>query len=147
MKGFFLLAFCSFTLYVSSQAIDRNDVVIDEIMADSSPPGGLPEHEFVELRNVSGKTIDLKGWKFSDGSNSATIAGNYLLLPDSLVILCATNAVAALSIYGHCLGLSNFPSLNNDGDSIYLQSFDGKAIHSIIYTNDWYHNSVKSVGA
>ncbi|RYG32099.1 MAG: hypothetical protein EOO01_34645, partial [Chitinophagaceae bacterium] len=40
------------------------DVLIYEIMADPTPPQQLPDLEWVELRNNSGHTISLYGWKF-----------------------------------------------------------------------------------
>ena len=132
-----------------AQAI-RNDVVIDEIMADPNPPAqlqnGLPEVEFIELKNVSQRTLNLNGWKISDATTTATINSNLMLQPDSFVVIGSTNAAAMLSIYGRCVGVSNFPSLDNEGELLYLTSKDGKLIHAVEYSSTWYRNAVKSNG-
>ncbi|HZG23306.1 MAG TPA: lamin tail domain-containing protein, partial [Chitinophagaceae bacterium] len=101
----------------------RNDVVIAEIMADPAPAvGGLPETEFIELRNFSLQAVNLNGWKVGKTSGLASINSNFILQPDSMVILCNTGNVAVLSRFGPALGVSNFPTLDNDGDLVFLQS-------------------------
>lgn len=129
-----------------AQPAKRFDVLIHEFMADPSPQAGLPNHEFIELKNVSLSAIDLRNWKIGDATATATIAINYLLQPDSLVIICPGPAVSAFSAYGHVIGLAGFPSLNNDGDIILLTSPEGRVIHAIEYNIHWYRNEVKSEG-
>ena len=41
------------------------ELVIDEIMADPSPAVGLPNCEWIEIRNISAHTIDLLNWKLA----------------------------------------------------------------------------------
>jgi hypothetical protein len=124
----------------------RYDVVIDEILADPTPVIGLPNSEFIELKNVSAHAFDLRQWKISDGSSTATISISYLLLPDSFVIICPSSAVNAFSSIGPSIGVSNFPSLNNDEDLISLVSAAGSVVHSVNYRVDWFNNAVKSEG-
>jgi len=128
------------------QTPKRNDVIIDELFPDPSPPVQLPANEFIELKNVSAVAYDLKNWKLSDGSGIATISVNFVLQPDSFVILCSPAAVNALQIYGATIGLSNFPSLNNEGDIIALYSPQDDVIHAVGYSDNWYQNGVKSDG-
>jgi len=124
----------------------QNEVVIDEIMADPSPSAGLPEVEFVELKNVANHPINLAGWKFSDASSTATISANFTLLPDSFVIICSNSSAQMLASFGRTLGVSNFPSLDNDGDLILLRSKEGYRVHAVDYRKNWYQNAVKSAG-
>lgn len=129
----------------------RNDVIIDEIMADPSPPvlltGGLPEVEFIELKNISARPFNLTGWKIGDATTTATIAANFTLQPDSFVIICSNNAAPSLSVFGTTtIGLSNFPSLDNEGEIIYVRSKEGKLIYALQYDKSWYRNTVKSDG-
>ncbi len=131
---------------VKAQIARAYDIVIDEIMADPSPPIGLPNTEFVELKNTSTTAINLLGWNFGDAGTVATIRSNYILQPDSFVLLCPNSAVAALTAFGATIGVSNFPSLNNDGEQIWLRSNQGNIIHAVNYSASWYQNALKKDG-
>jgi len=129
-----------------AQTANRYDVVITEIMADPTPAVGLPNAEFVEIKNVSSTPFNLTGWRLSDATGTATINTSFVLQPDSMVILCATSNVAAFSVYGRTIGVASFPSLDNDGDVLTLRSPQNRVIHSITYTTDWYGNEAKKDG-
>ncbi len=124
----------------------RNDVIIDEIMADPSPPAGLPEIEFIELKNNSAFPVDLFGWKIGDATGISSINIHVILQPDSFVIITGNASVIVLSSYGRTIGVNNFISLDNDGELIFLQSRNGKTIHAVDYKKQWYQNAVKSLG-
>ena len=134
------------SLCAHTQTANPYNVVIDEIMADPSPPAGLPNTEFVELRNTSAQAFNLNGWRFDDASGFATINSNFILRPDSFVIICASSAASALAAFGSTIAVSNFPSLDNDGDQLYLRSKEGKTIHAVNYSSNWYQNAVKNQG-
>ncbi|HUP13933.1 MAG TPA: lamin tail domain-containing protein [Niastella sp.] len=129
-----------------AQFANRFDVVIDELFPDPSPPVQLPNAEFIELKNVSTTAFNIRNWKLSDGSTTATITSNFILKPDSVVIVCANNAVASFTALGSTIGVTNFPSLNNDADIISLYSAEGNLIHFVGYNSSWYQNAVKSDG-
>ncbi|OQP45786.1 lamin tail domain-containing protein [Niastella populi] len=129
-----------------AQFASRFDVVIDELLPDPTPPVQLPNAEFIELKNVSTTAFNIRNWKLSDGSTTATITTNFILQPDSFVIICANNSAALYAAFGNAIGVSNFPSLNNDADIISLYSSEGKLIHAVAYNNSWYQNAVKSEG-
>ena len=124
--------------------VNRNGVVIDEIMADPAPVAGLPDAEFIELKNVSLQPVNLNGWKINDATSTATISQNFVLQPDSFVLICSTGSRAVLSVYGHVLGITGFPLLDNNGEVISLKSKEGKLIHAVQYSKKWYGNDVKS---
>lgn len=128
------------------QSPNKFDIVIHELLADPAPQIALPNSEFIELRNISRAAINLRNWKLSDGSSTATISANYLLHPDSCVIVCPAGALSAFAVFGPTIGVSNFPSLNNDADMIWLMAPDGRIIHAVAYTQSWYQNAVKSDG-
>ncbi|HEX6432361.1 MAG TPA: lamin tail domain-containing protein [Niastella sp.] len=143
-----LLAYCGL-LFVSAsfaQVANRFDVVIDELLPDPSPPIQLPNAEFIELKNVSATAYNIRNWKLSDGSTTATITTSFLLQPDSFIIICPNTALAAFAAFGKAIGVSSFPSLNNEGDVISLYTPEGRLIHAVGYTGSWYQNAVKSDG-
>jgi hypothetical protein len=129
-----------------AQVANRFDVVIDELLPDPSPPVQLPNVEFIELKNVSATAFNIRNWKLSDGSATATITTSFLLKPDSFVIICPNTAVTTFAPFGNTIGVSNFPSLNNDGDVISLYAAEGRLIHAVGYNSSWYQNAVKSDG-
>ncbi|HHL52282.1 MAG TPA: hypothetical protein ENJ39_02815, partial [Flammeovirgaceae bacterium] len=131
--------------YVSAEPARPGEVVINELLADPTPPEDLPEAEFVELRNNSRKAIDMTGWSFADKITVAALPG-HILLPDSLLILCRSADVALFTGYGAVLGLASWPSLNNSGDSLVLISPAGDTIDLVAYDKSWYRNSDKEKG-
>lgn len=132
--------------FISLAQANRFDIIITEIMADPSPVVGLPNAEFVEIKNVSSTAFNLSGWKLSDATSTGTINTNFVLQPDSIVILCSTGNLATFSAFGRTIGVTSFPSLDNDGDLLSLKSPQGKTIHAVNYSVDWYQNEVKKDG-
>jgi len=131
---------------LTAQPANRYDVIIDEILPDPTPTIGLPDAEFIELKNVSSMAFNLRNWQISDGSSTATIKKDFILQPDSFVVICATSSATLFSNFGAAIGVSSFPSLNNDGDIIYLKSPEGLTVHAIAYDKSWYQNDIKSDG-
>jgi hypothetical protein len=122
------------------------DVVIDEIMADPTPQVGLPNSEWIELKNTSSLSINLLGWKLADSTGLSGAMPNFMLQPDSLVIVCAASSLPALSNFGKAISVTGFPSLDNDRDLIALYSSTGKTIHAVQYSSAWYKNDLKKGG-
>lgn len=127
-------------------AQNRNDVVIDEIMADPSPAIGLPENEWIELKNTSTVPINLQGWRIGDAGGQSGPMPDYTLQPDSFVIVCTGSAAAALAPFGSVITVTSFPSLNNDGERLFLKSNTGTIIHAVEFSSAWYANDVKKEG-
>ena len=128
------------------QAQNRYDVVIDEIMADPTPQIGLPSNEWIELKNVTASPINLQNWRIGDATGQSGAMPNFILQPDSFVIVCTGSAVAAMSVFGTTISVTSFPSLDNDGDQLFLKAANGKIIHAVAYSSSWYQNAVKSDG-
>jgi hypothetical protein len=127
-------------------AQNRFDVVIDEIMADPTPQVSLPANEWIELKNISSSSINLQNWRIGDASGQSGPMPNFVLQPDSFVIVCTGSAVAAMQVFGRVISVTSFPSLDNDGDLVYLRSNSGAIIHAVSYSSSWYQNAVKSDG-
>jgi len=127
-------------------AQDRYTVVINEIMADPTPTVGLPDYEWVELINTSAEPVNLRNWRLGDATSLSGPFPEFLLQPDSLVIICSGSARPFLQARGQTLAVTSFPSLNNDGEQLFLQSANGRVIHAVHYSVDWYANPLKQEG-
>ena len=125
---------------------NRYDVVIDEIMADPTPQVGLPNNEWIELRNISSSPVNLLGWRIADASSQSGPLPNFALQPDSFVIVCNTGSLAAMSALGNAISVTSFPSLDNDGDQVCLRAANGTTIHAVAYFSSWYQNQLKRDG-
>ncbi|MFT3681850.1 MAG: lamin tail domain-containing protein [Ferruginibacter sp.] len=122
------------------------DIVIDEIMADPTPQIGLPNNEWIELRNTSSFAINLKDWKVGDGTNTSGVMPAFVLQPDSFVLICTGSAVAALTPLARVISVTSFPSLTDGGKLLTLISNLGQTIHSVNYSSNWYGNELKKDG-
>lgn len=133
-----------FTYFISSLPSFK-DVIITEIFADPSPQLGLPAVEFIEIYNRSINTINLNGWKFTDGSSTATLS-SYNLSANQYLIICSLADTASFTPFGNRMGVSSFPSLNNTGDKIYLKDNTLAFIDSVGYSDAWYQDATKKAG-
>lgn len=120
------------------------DVVINEIMADPEPVQGLPSYEYLELFNAANAPIDLCGWQLETGSVLRQI-DEFLLYPQSYLLLAENDAVEELSEYADVYGMSSF-SLTNGGTILVLRNQDGGIIHQVEYEDDWYGDEEKEEG-
>ena len=148
MRRFFLFTLIIFFLIgnTHAQIANRYDIVIDEIMADPTPQVGLPNNEWIELRNTSANAINLQGFRISDLTGQSGAMPSYVLKPDSFVIVCTGSAVTAMSAFGPTISVTSFPSLDNNGDQLSLISAQGKVIHAVNYNISWYQNEFKKDG-
>ena len=145
IRGFQLLL-SAILLASTVQAQNRYDVVIDEIMSDPTPQIGLPNNEWLELKNTTPAPVNLQNWRVGDATGQSGPMPNFILQPDSFIIVCTGSAVAAMSAFGTTISVTSFPSLDNDGDQLFLKAANGKTIHAVSYTSSWYQNEVKKDG-
>lgn len=135
--------------YFAPITVGFKDLVINEIFADPSPVINLTNAEFLELYNRSSNTLNLNGLHVADNYNAtgATL-GNYVMPPNSYVIICPVADTAQFTALGYMnkLGVSSFPSLNNAGDNIYLKTGGGVFIDSVNYKDTWYLDAIKKGG-
>ncbi|MDZ4792778.1 MAG: lamin tail domain-containing protein [Bacteroidota bacterium] len=146
MKFSKLLLLFSLLVPACIAAQNRYDVVIDEIMADPTPQVGLPNNEWIELRNTTAAPINLLNWRIGDATGQSGPMPSFVLQPDGYVIICTGSAVAALSLFGTTIAVTSFPSLDNDGDQLFLRAANGRTIHAVSYTASWYQNELKKDG-
>jgi hypothetical protein len=128
--------------YLVADTAEKGDVIITELFADPTPVIGLPEVEFVEIFNKTGKVFHLQNWTISDGSSNGTI-GDFWLLPGSYIVLTAN---ANIGLFTNVAGVTSFPSLNNAGDQLILSDNFGMQLDHLTYTDDWYQDINKKNG-
>lgn len=128
--------------YLIADTAEKGDVIVTEFFPDPTPVIGLPEVEFVEIFNKTGKVFHLQNWTISDGSSNGTI-GDFWLLPGSYIVLTAN---ASVGLFTNVAGVTSFPSLNNAGDQLILKDNTGLLIDRLTYTDDWYQDANKQAG-
>lgn len=142
-----LITFCFlFFFNVTGQTSQRFDVIIDEILANPTPVIGLPTARYIEIKNTSGKNINLQGWRVNSLDAKSSAFPSYLLPADSFLIICNTANSSLLTPFGRVIGISSFPAFDNAGTTLSLTSKEGVTIHSISYNINWFQNDVKSNG-
>jgi lamin tail-like protein len=134
----------SFT-YIDPQPVKTGEIIVNEIMADPTPREDLPEVEWVELYNTSDRAIDMTGWSLNDRISSGFIE-NFILLPDSFLILSKKSDLELMNVYGNVSGLSSWPSLNNANDSLTLLNRLGEIMEAVVYDISWYRDVSKASG-
>lgn len=136
--------------YVDAYEAQVYDLLISEIHAAPNENTLLPNVEWVELYNASGRTLQLEGYRFADDSRSTPMPA-YSLPPDGYVVLAPAKEAEQLAAYEPVLGLTSWPSLNNGGDvlSIYSpadRSPANRLLDRVTYSQGWYANSQKARG-
>lgn len=124
------------------------DIIINEIMADPTPPVGLPEAEFIELYNKTNYPINIKNWKLSASSTSTTVYNipDFTVPSNGYVVLCPISSVALFDSLTNVLGMPSFPTLNNTGSFLALRNANNEFIDSLIYQISWYKDLNKDDG-
>ncbi|MCZ2393888.1 MAG: lamin tail domain-containing protein [Chitinophagales bacterium] len=130
----------------SAQPVEYRDIIINEIMADPSPVKGLPEKEFIEIFNRSNKTIDYSNWTIKDASTTKGIFPSGSLAPGSYAIICKESDASLFAGYGTVIGVSSWPSLNNDKDSVVIRTNTLELVDAVYYSDSWYGDILKKQG-
>ena len=127
------------------QSPDEGDVIINEIMSNSSPSAGLPEVEYVELFNTSAKAFQLNGWIFRDNARSAEI-NSYALLPGEYVVLLDEDDLSEYPDLNNKVGVPSMPVLRISDDEVSIRTPQGLILDTLHYRQSWYRDSDKSGG-
>lgn len=134
---------------IQAQTAAEFDVIINEIMADPTPPQGLPAAEWLELLNRSSHTVELSSLRLKDATGAFFPLPPFSLSPGALATLTASSNVAALQALaaGTVLGIpvsSTF--LNNDGDELTLTDSSGTVLDKVSYASSWHSNPSRRDG-
>lgn len=121
-----------------------HDVVINEIMADPSPPVGLPDWEYLELFNTTGFDIDLNGWKLLIGSTEKLFT-DVKIAANGFLLLSHKDAAAEFGFAGPFYGFTSF-ALTNAGQQVVLMNPQRAVISVVTYSDTWYNDQLKKDG-
>jgi hypothetical protein len=122
------------------------DIIINEIMADPSPPIGLPEFEYIELLNRSNHRVGLKGWTICCGNTVKTFP-DISLDAGSFLLLVHEDAENEFRKFGECLPIfTSRTSLANSGANIELRNEEGRLISWTNYSDEWFKNDYYRAG-
>ncbi|MDR2118994.1 MAG: lamin tail domain-containing protein [Tannerellaceae bacterium] len=108
-------------------------VTVSEVMADPKGSAALPETEYVELYNVSGAPVSLRGWAFVyDGKK--VVLDMLLLPPGGYAVLYREGRTVHVDEPGQAVPLALFPAaLANTGKLLQLEDAAGTLIDSFAY--------------
>ena len=115
------------------------DVIVNEIMV-KPPVTGLPNKQYVELRNNSNESIRLKDWKL----NNRNLYDGYLA-PNGYVILCPAADTVGFKVLGNTVGVSNWSALGFSGAAT-IRTDDDILMDSLPYVDETYQDPVKQLG-
>ncbi len=125
--------------------VEAFDLVINEIMADPTPPVGLPEYEYFELFNRTNYELCLHDWIIKIGTSSKSIP----LLnigANSYLIITSESGILVFKEFGQTVGILGSTDLTNAGKEIMLENNVGLKIDSVAYTETWYQDAEKENG-
>lgn len=122
----------------------RNDVVINEIMANSRPAVKLPEAEYIELYNSSNNNISLCDWALLI-DDAAIELPCISFMPDSYIILINDRDTLLWEGFNNIVPLSGM-SLRNSGACLAIRDHKQRYIHSVCYTENWHNTTFQANG-
>lgn len=96
----------------------KGDIVISEILPN--PEGNDLKEEFIELENVSNRSIDITNWKLTNSSKQEYIITSWQLQPGSIITIYRAKSNLAL---------------NNTKETVFLYTADNKLINRLEYKN------------
>ena len=133
----------NFTWYVPQ----KFDLVFNEIMANPTPPIGLPAHEYIELYNTSDFSINLQGWTLQHGTTERQITEG-VIPPKGYIVLTHPSALDALEEFGNVVAIPGLSTtaLTNAGTLLVLYNKNGDMISWVRYSDTWYRNPSKADG-
>ena len=113
--------------------VTESPVILNEIMYDDTV-------EWVEVYNNTSNTISLEGFKIRDASGHTSVpAPSIQLEPHGYFVFVADSTIFRQRFPGtsNFTELDNFPTLNNNYESIVLMDEAGNTVDSLRYSSSW----------
>ena len=128
----------------SLHQISPNDLVINELFIDPTPSIGLPEYEYIELYNRTNSDINLTDFIIKIGSTEKVFPVSQIKA-DSFTVLLKEDIIDSFPSNISKIGFSSISLTNSAADVVILDNY-GTIIHSVSYTDKWYHDDNKIDG-
>ncbi len=129
---------------LTGEAPEFMDLVISEIMADPTPPVGLPAQEYIEIFNISDKVLDIQGCDLS----GRPFVFPRLVMPGEYVMLISSNATEDFQDFpdAYIMQGMSLTFLTNAGRELTLTNQSGDLVNTVTYSNTWYGDPDKAGG-
>ncbi len=120
------------------------DLLITEIFADPDPMIGLPDAEYLEIQNVSGRLLSLDAVRVKDeGGLSQAIGG--IIAPGEILVLAPSGELVEFDNIP-VRGVGSWRSLANGGERMALVSEEESLIFRLDYAQDWHDQDKRDGG-
>ncbi len=106
-------------------------LLFNELYAD---PSQIIEHEFLELVNISQRTVDLTGWQITVNSRPIDIPTGLICIPGGYIIIASDSSEV---FPPSAMVQENWKSLPNSGASLQLIDQFGNIVDSLSYNETW----------
>ncbi len=121
------------------------ELIINEVYFDTDLESSVPNIEYVELYNRSSSNIQLRGLSLADSRDTATFT-DFTLNAGEYITLTSLAGESSFTSFGNALGVSNFPSLSNTGETLSVLSRSNVIIDSLAYDRTFYNDNTKENG-
>lgn len=134
----------SIVLPFSFFVVERNEIVINEIMADPFPIVGLPSAEYIELFNRLDTDLLLSGWHFQYGLSKRLIP-DFKIKKKGFAVLVP---LASSSQFIDTINIVPLSLLNivDAGQALTLFNQYDEIVHYVNFSKKWHETPYKSEG-
>ncbi len=122
------------------------DLVITEVLADPTDTVGLPETEFIEVLNRSGRMLNLSGWKLEVGEKSVNMPDRDIYPGQYYILTKSSKRWSRFGMDSLIIELSGMPALTNEGNLLKIYERYGRFICGVEYSNEMYKTEYKQEG-
>lgn len=115
---------------------EDGDIIINEFVYDYPP---LLSEEYIEIKNVSGKYLNIANWQIADNNSSSALGADPIPVEANSFLAISADTTELYEIFGNRnYHEASFPALNNTTpDAVQLITASGTLADSLTYNSDW----------